>query len=168
VGRRALAVTACERDQAGRDEHVDVVHSVGELECAVDQPRGLGRVVTDDDARKPGERGHQTLEVARGLGIGDRLLVCDTGESELTAPAVDVPEVRERIGDHPRADPSVQVPRCLEVRDRLVEAAQAAERLAAVRERQTPEGGEPCEVGEAQRQVELRDRLHVRALLEVA
>ena len=78
-----------------------------------------------------------------------------------------MPEVRERVRDDSGAEPPVEILCRLEVRHRLVEAAEPAEGLAAVRERQAAERRESREVGEAKRQVELRDRLHVRALLDV-
>ena len=117
---------------------------------------------------RPHERGNEALEVRGCLRLRDRLLVGRAGERPVAALAVDLAELLERVRDHPRAEPAIDLARVLEVGDRFLEAAELRPRLSAIRERERPEGGEAGEVGEPKAEVELGDRLLVRAFLEVA
>ena len=97
----------------------------------------------------------------------DGLLERPACESPLATQAIDLAELLERVRNHARAEPLVEVLRRLEVGHRLVQASEPRERLTAVRERECPERREAGDIGEPQREIELGDRLLVGALLHV-
>ena len=160
-------VSARESHPARGEQHVDVIHPLAECERALDEPRGLLRLVPDDDTREAGQGRDQPLQVARRLRLRHRFLEAGTGERPLPAPPVDLAQLLERVRDHARAEPLVEILGRLEIGDGLVEPPELRERLTAVVEREPAERSETGEVGEAQREIELGDRLLVRALLDV-
>ena len=163
----AGGVTAHERDPAGGEQGLRAVHARPERERPLREPLRLVGVVCRDCPCESGQRRPEALHVAGLLRVPERLLVRHAGQRRVAADPVDLAELLQRVRDHARAEPLVERARHLEVRDRLVEPTEPRERFAPVRQRERAEDREAAEIGEPQRVVELRERLFVRALLDV-
>ena len=103
------AVAARELDPAGREQGVHLVHPGRAGEGTLHERGGGVRLVRHEHARQAGEGRDERLQVARRLAVADRLLERRPGERPLAAGAVDLAELLERVGDHARAEPLVEV-----------------------------------------------------------
>ena len=153
---------------AHREQRGGLAHAGPVARGALREGARLLGVVAGEHAREAGERGHERLQVAHGVAAARRLLVGRARQGRVAALAVDVAEDHQRVGDVVGAQALVDQARGVEVGDRLLQAAQAQARLAAVGQGQGAEGAEAAEVGEADGEVELDDGGLVGALLEVA
>ena len=142
-----------------------MVHAVPERDRALRESGGVLGLVGREHAGEAAQRGNEALEVRGCLRLRDRLLVGRPGDGPVATLAVDLAQLLERVRDHTRPEPAVDLACVLEVGDGFLEAPEPRPRLSAIRERERPEGGEAGEIGEPKAEVELGDCLLVRAFL---